>query len=175
MPKLRLCRKSFAALLQYLDRFHRSSFATELQDSTNFVGQVLVFEEEDNIRMSLDTLFESNLLNLAVVWVCLFVILKTPFTEAITSYLDSQRQTRETLETAFLSSKQNAHRVQTLARQSTEFSNFVQRSQGTSDTSFLVDHPSFRTSLSLSAVGRPESFRTKMSGLFSTVCTPPKF
>jgi hypothetical protein len=64
---------------------------------------------------------ESNVANLAVVWVFLFLLLKTPASSIVSSYIRSERSRKSQLETQFSESKSGWVKSRNEDKKSTEF------------------------------------------------------
>ena len=74
----------------------------------------------------METIFESNITNLLVVWFLLYTFLKNPLVKSIEFYGKTQEQNRSNLESYFLQARLNYLRFQTTTKNSNSLLNFVE-------------------------------------------------
>jgi hypothetical protein len=91
------------------------------------------------ISSLLPQIFETNVLNLLAVWICLYLVLREPFTRAIESYTENQRLNRANLEKMYMGAKQKASNINSLKTESIKFANFVT----SKNDGWLTENPSF--------------------------------
>ena len=74
----------------------------------------------------MEQIYSSNIINLAVVWIGLFAILKTPIRESFAAYKKDESDQRNRLEDLFLNIKKTLYKNKVLKTNSSNFVNITQ-------------------------------------------------